>query len=85
MNSEFSKLPLQFQILIIFIAIWTLFWKGFGLWRSARNEQKVWFMVFFLTSFVNIMGLLEIIYLFGFAKKKMTLNDLAFWKSKSKT
>jgi Family of unknown function (DUF5652) len=52
------------------LAIWTLVWKGYALWHSARNHQKVWF--FFLL-IVNTLGILEIIYLAFFRKNK---NDL---------
>jgi len=52
--------------LILFVA-WTLPWKGVALWRSARNRSFPWFIVFLL---VNTVGILEIIYIFGFSKKK---------------
>ncbi len=51
---------------ILFIA-WTLPWKGVALWRSARNHHLVWFIVLLL---VNTLAILEIIYIFGFSKKK---------------
>ncbi|MDP2649864.1 MAG: DUF5652 family protein [bacterium] len=81
MNS--SQLPLPYLILTAIAAAWTILWKGLGLWKSARYEQRNWFIVILLTSFINILGLLEIIYLFRFAKKRMVLRDLLFWKSKS--
>ncbi len=34
--------------------------KGFALWKSARKEQKVWF-VFLLV--VNSLGILPLVYL----------------------
>lgn len=46
-------------------AIWSLAWKGLGLWRAARNGSKVWFVVLLL---VNTVGLLEILYLAVFSK-----------------
>lgn len=46
---------------------WSLFWKGLALWRAAKNQSKVWFIVLLI---VNTMGILEILYLFVFGRKK---------------
>ena len=51
---------------VVLIAIWTLIWKGFALWNSARNEQKGWFIAILI---LNTMGLLPIIYLIWFKPK----------------
>lgn len=59
---------------------WSIAWKGLALWRASKNDQKNWFIAILV---INTLGILEIVYLFGFAKKKMTLSDLMFWKSKS--
>ena len=48
---------------LLVISIWTLIWKGFALWHSAKNEQKGWFIA---TLILNTMGLLPIIYLIWF-------------------
>lgn len=66
---------LQFALLI-----WSIAWKGLALWNASKNGQKKWFIVILV---LNTLGILEIVYLFGFAKQKMTLRDLQFWKSKS--
>lgn len=69
--------------IVYILLIWTLIWKGIALWHSAKNSQKNWFIAIFVTlPFINTLGILEIIYLFKFAKKKLILNDLYFWKSK---
>jgi hypothetical protein len=52
-------------VLIIFV--WSFAWKAFALWRSARNNDKVWFIVL---AIVNTAGILEIFYLFYFSKKE---------------
>ena len=57
----------RFMALFTLIAIWSLIWKGWALWRASRNYQKVWFMVLLV---VNTVGILEILYLFVFSKKK---------------
>lgn len=56
--------PAAGSVIAIF-AVWSLVWKGFALWQSARNGQKWWFIAFLL---VNSIGLLEILYLFVFAR-----------------
>jgi hypothetical protein len=53
--------------LLTILAIWSIIWKGIALWKAARNGSKPWFAVMLL---VNTVGLLEIIYIFYFSKKK---------------
>jgi len=53
---------------IIWLAIaWTLPWKGWALWKSARLDDKWWFIIFLV---VNTLGILEILYIFIFTKRK---------------
>lgn len=51
----------QYTLLFVLLGLWSLVWKGFALWRAARSEQKVWFVVMLV---VNTLGLLEIVYLY---------------------
>jgi len=53
-------------LLIVLIAIWTAPWKAVALWKSARNNSKIWFI--FLLIF-NTVGILEILYIFIFSKR----------------
>ncbi len=53
------------SILMIPIAIWSLFWMALGLWKAAKNGSKVWFIVLLL---VHTMGILDILYIFVFSK-----------------
>lgn len=55
------------NFLLIVIIIWSLFWKGLTLWRSAKNNQKYWFIVLLI---INTLGILEIVYLSFFQKDK---------------
>jgi len=55
------------QWVIWLILLWAMPWKGFALWRAAKNNHKKWFMALFL---VNTMAILEIIYIFYFSKGK---------------
>lgn len=52
---------------ISILAIWTLVWKGLALWRAAKNNEPVWFVVLLV---VNTLGILEILYLYVFFKPK---------------
>jgi len=55
------------MLIVIPVIIWSLVWKGWALWKSARNGSKVWFIVFLI---VNTLGILEILYIYVFSKKK---------------
>ncbi len=66
-------------VLLFVLFLWSLVWKGLALWRAVKNDQRNWFVVMLV---VSTMGILEIAYLFFFAKKKMKLKELMFWQSK---
>lgn len=53
--------------LILLIIIWTIPWKGVALWKSAQLNDKWWFIILLI---VNTLGLLEILYIFVFSKRK---------------
>ena len=57
----------SFLILLIPFLIWAGIWKGIGLWKSGRNNQLVWFIVILI---FNTAGILPILYLAFFQKKK---------------
>jgi len=70
----------QNQAWLFFILyLWSLLWKGLALWRAANLKQRNWFVGILI---LNTMGILEIVYLFAFAKNKMTLKELKFWAAK---
>lgn len=71
----FNNFPLP-PITLYAVLLWSLLWKGLALWNSARNDQRNWFIVMLV---LNTIGILEIAYLFYFAKKRMKLKDLVFW------
>ncbi len=64
---------------IFLIYLWSIVWKGLSLWRSAQLKQKNWFIAILV---LNTLGILEIVYLFFFAKKKLKLSELKFWETK---
>lgn len=63
----FYQHPVNFLLLLVLLSVWELVWKGFGLWHSAQNKQKGWFVALLL---VNLAGLLPIIYLIWFKPKQ---------------
>jgi len=50
------------------LLVWSVIWKGLALWKAARNKDKWWFIVMLL---VNTVGILEILYIYVFRKKKL--------------
>lgn len=62
--------------------IWSIPWKGVALWKAARLNQKVWFVILML---VNTFGLLEIVYIFFLSKLNLDLNFLQKYNPFRKT
>ncbi len=62
------------ELFILLGILWTIPWKGVALWKSARQNEKWWFIALLV---VNTVGLLEILYIFVFSKKeeKVELNN----------
>ena len=80
MNIESALGPNPVLAIVTSIAIiWTFFWKGVAMWRSAQLKQKYWFIVFLATVWINLLGIVEIVYLFRFAKKRLTFAELKSW------
>ncbi len=63
----------QGLIVLGFLLIWSLIWKALGLWKSARNNERIFFLAIL---FLNTVGILEIAYLFFFAKDKLTIEKM---------
>ena len=53
--------------LLVVLLVWSAVWKALALWSAARDGSKIWFVVLFL---VNTVGILEILYLYIFRKKR---------------
>ena len=64
----FPGLMLIWAVVIPLVAIWELVWKGIALWRAARNGHLAWYICIII---FNTVGILPIIYILGFSKRKV--------------
>jgi methionyl-tRNA synthetase len=82
MTNSFVELLLTQNPLVFFLLIaWSLVWKGIALWRSARNNQKGWFVALLI---INTLGILEILYIFVFSKERKEVKVESKGKEKIK-
>ena len=63
------NMPLWLLSVMPLLIVWSFVWKGLALWHSAQRGQSWWFIALLLT---NTIGILEIVYLFAFAKLKFS-------------
>ena len=47
------------------VAVWDIIWKGIGLWKASKEDQKYWFIAMLI---LNTAGILPILYIFVFKK-----------------
>jgi hypothetical protein len=66
---------------VVLVAVWSLAWKAVALWMAARRNQKIWFGALLL---VNLMGILEILYIFVFSKMKPSASHGMFTANEAK-
>ena len=57
----------NYYLLLTVLIFWCLPWKAIALWKAARNNHKIWFIILFL---LNTLAVLDIIYILVFRKKK---------------
>ena len=55
------------------LLIWSIFWKGLALWRSARMNHKGWFIALLI---INTVGIFEIVYLIVTRKRYRLIEGL---------
>lgn len=55
------------KLLMIVAIVWTLLWKIYSVWIAAKRNEKKWFAALLV---LNTLGILDMIYVFGVAKKK---------------
>ena len=49
------------------IYVWEAVWKAIALWKAGGNRHLAWFVCIVI---FNTLGILPIVYIFGFSKKK---------------
>jgi len=59
----------QYWWLVLVSIVWEIVWKGWALWKSARNGDKAWFVLLLI---INSLGILPIAYIFVFSKRSTT-------------
>lgn len=57
----------QNQWVLLLIILWSFPWKGVALWKAAKANDKWWFIPLLI---INTVGILEILYIFIFSKRK---------------
>lgn len=60
----------QNPLLLILYTVYSLSLKGFSLWKAARNSHKYWFIALLV---INLLGIPELLYIFIFSKKQLSL------------
>ena len=65
--SGFTSWHAAIIVAIIVLGIWSTVWKAFALYRAGVNQSPGWFVCLLI---FNTVGILEILYLFVFGKKK---------------
>lgn len=70
MNNIFMfENPMGNLLLLLVMVLWILPLKGYALWTAVKNNDKGWFVALVI---LNTIGILELIYIFGFAKKNFS-------------
>lgn len=52
---------------VVAVTVWSLIWKALALYRAGSNKSPGWFTALL---FINTVGILEMLYLFVFGRKK---------------
>jgi uncharacterized membrane protein YiaA len=63
---EFMQQVLTNPMIMYPLLIWSIFWKGLALWRSARMNHRGWFIALLV---INTVGIFEIIYIIATRKR----------------
>ena len=64
MFKDFLEFPIANEWWVIAAFAWVFVWKGFALWKAARQGAKWWFIALLV---INTLGILEILYIYVFS------------------
>ncbi|MBI2599813.1 hypothetical protein HYW43_02735 [Candidatus Daviesbacteria bacterium] len=68
--------------IIFLLILWEMFWKGVGLWRSAKKGDLMWFTAIFV---INLFGIIPIFYLWRTKQLQPAVKDIqVFFTSRFK-
>jgi len=59
-------MQLAWPMLVLFVA-WDLYWRGRALWLAAQKKELYWFIALLV---VNSVGILPLLYIFVFSKRR---------------
>ena len=59
-----------FVAALVLLALWSYIWKGVALWKAARRDQPLWYIVILV---FNTAGILEILYILIYARRQPDL------------
>jgi len=62
----FTEKPVYIAGLII-LMVWSIVWKSLALWKAAKNNDTVWYILMLV---LNTSGILEIIYYYFISKRQ---------------
>jgi methionyl-tRNA synthetase len=65
--AQLNQFLIDYPWVVFLIMVWSLFWKGYALWISSKNDSKKWFVALLV---FNTVGILDIIFIFYIAKKQ---------------
>ncbi len=60
-------------VLLVIALVWEMSWKGFALWKAAKNDEQGWFILLLV---INSVGVLPILYLVLHKSNMATSNDV---------
>jgi len=55
---------------LVLLILWSCIWKGVALWKAARRDQPLWYIVILV---LNTAGILEILYILIYARRQPDL------------
>jgi hypothetical protein len=67
MQTFITEYPWLIPVFVV-LALWESVWKLIAFWKSARNNQLAWFVCI---GIFNTIGILPIVYLLWFQKKRL--------------